>query len=119
MKVILAITPAILLAGCVSNQSMYEWGSYQSSLTNYTKNSDAAKFETELRETIAKGERKNAVPPGVYAELGYLLLQSERPGEAAEYFQREKKAFPESATLMDRMIRGATTAAEGDTSNAS
>ncbi len=113
------LLPALLLGGCASSSSMYQWGSYQPALGKYTKTSDAAEFEKELRETIEKGEKRNAVPPGVYAELGYLLLDTKRPEEALVFFQKEKERFPESAVLMDKMIVGASSAAEGESENAS
>lgn len=119
MKRSLALLPAVLLAGCAGPGAIYEWGSYQPALLSYTKTGEAAKFEEELRETIEKGERKEAVPPGVYAELGYLLMNTNRPSEAMVYFQREKAAFPESTILMDKMIEGAERASEGGGENAS
>lgn len=120
MKLYLALVPAFALAGCATGpKPMYEWGSYQPSLLSYTKSADAVEFEKELRETIDKGERKGSVPPGVYAELGYLLMQSKRPSEAVTYFEKEKVTFPESRILMDKMIAGATSASAKGDDNAS
>jgi hypothetical protein len=119
MRWSVVVLPALLLGGCTSSNSLYEWGSYQPALVKYTKNSDAAEFEKELRETIEKGERRDSVPPGVYAELGYLLLDTKRPEEALVFFQKEKERFPESAVLMDKMISGASNAAGGESENAS
>lgn len=106
VKKVLLILPGLLLAGCASNDTLYEWGTYQPSLTQYMKDKNSAKFETELRETIAKGEQDDAVPPGVYAELGYLLYKAGKDAEASEYFRKEKAAYPESAMLMDKLIDG-------------
>lgn len=119
MKLSLALLPAVLLAGCAGPGALYEWGSYQPALLSYTKTGEAAKFEEGLRETIEKGERKEAVPPGVYAELGYLLMNTDRPSEAMVYFEKEKAAFPESAILMDKMIEGAERATKEEDKNAS
>lgn len=106
VKKVVLLLPGLLLAGCASNDTLYEWGSYQPSLTRYMKDKDSAKFETELRETIIKGEQNDAVPPGMYAELGYLLYKAGKGAEASEYFRKEKAAYPESATLMDKLIDG-------------
>ena len=110
MKAIIGVAgAALLLAGCASNNMLYEWGSYQPALINYTKNGDKAKFEEELRESIAIAEAKNKVPPGIYAELGYLLYSQDKIADATIYFVKERDHFPESATLMNKMIAGAQT----------
>jgi len=119
MKWYMALLPAMLAAGCAGPGTMYEWGNYQPALLDNTKSDDNEKFEEKLRETIEKGEEKDAVPPGVYAELGYVLLNSQRPAEAITYFEKEKSRFPESTVLMDKMIASAQRAAEGGNGDAS
>ncbi|EHJ58168.1 hypothetical protein NSU_4883 [Novosphingobium pentaromativorans US6-1] len=106
MKWVPIIGAALLLAGCAGNKSMYEWGNYQPALVRYAKNADKASFEQDLRETIAKGEEKGRVAPGIYAELGYLLLEEGKGPEAALLFTKERERFPESAVLMNKLIEG-------------
>jgi len=90
--------------GCGAT-TMYHWGDYEDSLYDYYKN--PAEVE-ELTETLAviieKGEPDGRVPPGIYAEYGYLLLVSGKAGEAMVYFQKERNTWPESCKLMDKMI---------------
>lgn len=105
---------AALVTGCAGPGTIYEWGGYQPALNGYTKTGDVAQFEAVLLATIATGEEKGRVPPGVYAELGFLLFNTDRPAEAVIFFQREKAAFPESAILMDRLILGAERASEAE-----
>lgn len=105
---------AALVTGCAGPGTIYEWGGYQPALNGYTKTGDTAQFETAILVTIAKGEEKGRVPPGIYAELGFLLFNTNRPAEAVIFFQREKEAFPESAILMDRLILGAERASEAE-----
>ena len=120
MKFYMALLPAVVLAGCATGpKPIYEWGSYQPALLEYTKEANAAEFEKELLETIAKGEKKGTVPPGVYAELGYLLMSNQRAGEAIGWFEKEKQAFPESAVLMNKMIAGAADASAKGEADAS
>lgn len=107
MRKFMILALGVAMCGCASNNSLYEWGSYQPALVNYTKDSDAPRFEAELRDSIAKAEAKDRVPPGLYAELGYLLYQRGEAVEAATFFGREREAFPESATLMSKLIEGA------------
>jgi len=114
MKWVAISLAAALVTGCAGPGTIYEWGGYQPALNGYTKTGDVSQFETAILATIARGEEKGRVPPGVYAELGFLLFNSDRPAEAIIFFQREKDAFPESGILMDRLILGAERASEAE-----
>jgi hypothetical protein len=113
MKWVPIIGAALLLAGCSGTNTLYEWGSYQPALVNYKKNADKAAFEEELRESIAKAEKSNRVPPGLYAELGYLLYEQGEEADAAEYFAKERDTYPESAVLMNKLIAGSGSSTPG------
>jgi hypothetical protein len=60
-----------------------------------------------LREVISEGEISGKVPPGVYAELGYLLYEKGSSVEAIIYFQKEYDKWSESQPLMVKMINNA------------
>jgi hypothetical protein len=96
-----------LLAACATTQPKYDWGGYEDALHGYYK--DATKqpqLAAELATTIAASESSGKpVAPGLYAEYGYLLMQSGRKQEAAALFRKEKGRWPESSTLMDVMLR--------------
>lgn len=97
----------IPLAGCATEQ--YKWGNYETALYQYYKNpGDLDGFAEELTEMIEKGEPEDRVPPGVYAEYGYVLYVQEKNEEAISYFKKEKNKWPESKHLMDIMIETAT-----------
>jgi hypothetical protein len=106
MKWVPLIIVSSLLAGCAGHSTLYEWGSYQPALINYTKSADKGEFERELRESITKAEEKDRVPPGLYAELGYVLYEQGKLSDAAAYFAKEQEAFPESTLLMSKLIEG-------------
>lgn len=73
MKYVVAIGLVLILAGCGGHKSMYDWGPYQPALVNYYKNGDSAAFEEKLNIALEKGKRSKRIPPGIHAELGYLL----------------------------------------------
>lgn len=100
------------LTACSSGpEPLYSWGNYQSALLAYTKNpGETQKFADRLASIIEKAEPKNAVPPGVYAEYGYALLTLDRTPEALEQFGKERERWPESAKLIDGVIRRLTKA---------
>ena len=87
----------LLLAACVP-QSQYYWGNYSQALYNYygdpTKVQD---YHQALVEVIAEAGPQNRVPPGLYAELGYLELQAGNESGAKDNFLKEKALWPESA----------------------
>jgi hypothetical protein len=56
-----------------------------------------------------------AVPPGIYAEYGYLQLQQGKNLTAVDLFKQEESHWPESKVFMDRMIKVASTPIAGTT----
>jgi hypothetical protein len=100
---------ALSAAACAGPQGMYRWGSYDTSLyDHYRKPTEREKWIEALKTSIQQAEEKeNRVPPGLYAEYGYALLEEGNTTEAVAYFQKEKAKWPESAVLMDKMIRNA------------
>lgn len=107
-----------LLLGACAPQGMYVWNGYQEDLYGYYQDTEQlselmAALQTTIDDsekaiadgkTTANGGKILRVAPGLYAEYGYLLLLSNRPAEAKTYFEKEKATWPESTTLMDRMI---------------
>ena len=68
---------------------------------NATKVDD---YRAALTVLIAEAGPQKRVPPGTYAELGYLELQAGNESAAKDYFLKEKAIWPEAAGYMDRMI---------------
>lgn len=104
---ILGISCWILLNGCAQKQ-IYYFGNYSKTLYSYEKNKDEASFlkhKQELERIISESEtRTMIVPPGIYAELGFINLKINKSKQAVHYFQAEKNIYPESQFLMDRLI---------------
>lgn len=105
-----AVLATFGLGGCVAHHTQYDWGSYPPSLYGYYKDPTKsielmASLEAIIREA---GPAKGAVPPGVYAEYGYLQLQQGRTTEAVDSFQQEMQRWPESKVFMQRMIKVAS-----------
>jgi len=105
---LLAVPLLAGLSACVP-PTMYHWNGYDSALyRHYQAPAEREDFVVALRTTILDAEQRGLkVPPGLYAEYGYALLEEGKPGEAVSWFQKEKSKWPESAMLMDKMIRNA------------
>lgn len=106
MRNYLIALASLAIVGCAGPKSMYDWGGYQPAIINYYKSNDVSNFEAKLTEALAKSEASKKVPPGLHAELGYLLFERGDLAGAAKQFTREKELFPESSLLMDKMLTG-------------
>lgn len=114
--IVLAAAALMLLSGCVT-QNKYDWGTYDTSLYGYYKDPEQLEELMQALEqtiddsTAASTQQASAtdgsprkIAPGLYAEYGYLLMLTNRRGEARKYFLMEKETWPESTVLMDKMI---------------
>ena len=110
---VLFIAPILvgLLAGCVTNHQRYGWGTYDPSLYAYYKDpTKEAALAESLAAIISTADSNHApVPPGIYAEYGYLQLQEGKNIAAVDLFKQEESHWPESKVFMDRMIKVAST----------
>jgi hypothetical protein len=97
---------ALALTGCATQQSMYQWGNYDSLL--YQGYKDPSKMEAmkvKLEAHIAALEKSGQkVGPGLYAELGTLYLQAGASDKAISMYSHERDTWPESKGLMTAMI---------------
>jgi hypothetical protein len=98
-----------LLSGCVQPQPLYNYSDYNESYYHYKKDmseESTLKLQKSIEEAIDKaGEsRSGRVPPGMYANLGYIYLKGGNPKGAVLNFEKEKTTYPESAHFMDRII---------------
>lgn len=92
------------MTGCVPH-GLYYWGDYESSLYERYVENDGQQTEAYLRGTFTKAETQHRkVPPGVYADYGFVLYRRGDKAGAIAYFQKEKALYPEAQALMDKLI---------------
>ena len=107
-KIIVLGASLVVFTSCTT-PTKYYWGDYQSLIYNQYQEPGKATPEVQvqaLQADIQKAASENKpLPPGFYAHLGYQYLQLGKAGEARQYFSAEKRAFPESAVLMDRLLK--------------
>lgn len=95
---------SLMLSGCAT--PLFEWGNYHSTLHQYLETpQERETFIKGLQEIIIDAEKSGKVPPGIYGEYGYALLESGQHNEAIRYFNKERKRWPESRHFMSKMIR--------------
>ena len=104
------------LSACGQTNTLYDWNGYNRELLAYYKSPvEQSLFAEKLFEDIEKAEITDTVPPGLYAEYGYIAMQMGETDTAIIFFTKERNAWPEAVFLMDNVIRrlgGASPATE-------
>lgn len=104
MKKLLVALLVVFVCGCAP-KTMYTWDRYDKSLYKYYKNpTELEDFRLNLVYVIEKAEKRGNIPPGIYAEYGYVLFEQKQYQESIVYFEKEKAAWPESVVIMNKMI---------------
>lgn len=95
------------LSACgATTNSLYDWNGYNRELLAYYKSpGEIDQFAEKLYEDIEKAELSGKVPPGLYAEYGYIVMQMGENDAAILFFTKERNMWPESQFLMDNVIR--------------
>lgn len=95
---------ATSLIGC-GGPSLFYWGDFEQGLYDRYVTEQHAQADAYLFETITDAEQHHQkVPPGAYADYGFLLFKRGDRNGAVAYFEKEKQAFPESSALMTKII---------------
>lgn len=107
MRYLLIVLVALVLGGCATTSSLYQWGGYESKLyAGYKDQTKMEELKVGLETHIAAMDKSGQkVAPGLFAELGTLYLQSGDSVKARGLYAREREAWPESKGLMDAMIK--------------
>ena len=94
----------IAMAGCAT-PSLYHWGTFENGLHTRYVDLDHAQADAYLLQTIGAAEQQNLrVPPGAYADYGFLLFKRGDSKGAIANFEKEKLLFPESSAFMTKLI---------------
>jgi hypothetical protein len=95
-----------MITGCVHTK--YTWQDYDQKLYNHYKNpASYDQFVEDLKDIIRDCEGSGKIPPGIYAEYGYVLYEKGNFPEAINYFKKEQDKWPESSVIMTKMINNA------------
>jgi hypothetical protein len=110
-SVLTALLFTVILSGCQSTAPMYMYENYSESFYGLKKESGQesdVQWQTSLEGIISKSNAKAVrVPPGIYANLGYIHLKANNYPKAIEFFEQEKRIYPESTKFMENLIKKA------------
>ena len=97
-----------MLQGCATvTEAGYYWGAYSDTLYKYTKDPNEATLANHVEELekIIKVSREKSlrVPPGVHAELGYIMSRLGDDVRASVQYENEMALYPESRIFLERL----------------
>ncbi len=108
-KLLIALFVAALAASCTVQKPLYSWYNYNTTSYNYLKNADDASTQ-QLLESYQKIIEKQkgsrgVVPPGIYADYGFLLLKVNKTTEGKSMLAKEMELYPESKVFIERILK--------------
>lgn len=106
----LAVVVAILsLTSCSTTKELYSWYNYEDITYQYSKKStdelQVKVLEQYKKVTDNQKGVRGVVPPGLYAEYGFLLCKTGKKAEGLEFLKKEISLYPESETYISRIIK--------------
>ncbi|WP_294427446.1 DUF4810 domain-containing protein [uncultured Treponema sp.] len=106
---IAVISSIALLAISCSSTELYSWYNYQSDYYHYLKNADEKSQERLLQtyQVIITKQKdiRGVVPPGIYADYGWLLLQNGKAEEGKAMLMKEIELYPESEVFVGTLLK--------------
>lgn len=109
LKYLLLLSTALLFTGCASvTESGYYWGDYSETYYEYIKapsEESVTNHLNELNSIVDISNKKGLkVPPGIYAEIGYITAKTGNPDDSVKYYRQEVELYPESTGFVERLI---------------
>lgn len=106
----LILTSTITLtSSCMTTQTLYSWYDYEDATYQYNKKHTEelkVKVLEEYTKVIEKQKgQRNTVPPGMYAEYGYMLYQTGKREEGLKFLKKEIALYPESEKYISRIVK--------------
>jgi hypothetical protein len=106
------------LIGCGAH-SRYNWSGYDTKMYKHYKNpAEREEFVQALKEIMDVAETEGKVPPGVYAEYGFVMYEQGNIQQAVLYYQKEANKWPESRAFMTKLIAIANNRTKNQKENA-
>ena len=103
-KYICVLFLLLSLVGCGAH-SRYTWSSYDTKMYKHYKNpAEREAFVQSLKEILDNAEPEGKVPPGIYAEYGFVMYEQGNIQQAVLYYQKEANKWPESRAFMNKLI---------------
>lgn len=108
-KILLALFAVMTITSCTTTTTLYSWYDYEDITYQYSKRR-TDELQVKVLEQYQKLTEKQkgtrgVVPPGLYAEYGYLLYMTGKQEEGLNFLKEEIKLYPESEKYISRIIK--------------
>ena len=114
LMIVAALSYAAVLPSCSPKAPLYAWYNYDDVAYELMKNGSEANEEAlrnaGIRMICGAGKVEELtnggkVPPGVYAEVGYIYFKQGKKDIAKQYFEKEMEAYPESKVYVSLILK--------------
>lgn len=99
----------LMLSSCATQKTLYNWGKVHESSYQYMKNNTEKDMENLLvaYQYVIDNQKggRMVVPPGIYADYGFMLIKQGRIEEGIKLMKLEIALYPESAIFLERIIK--------------
>lgn len=106
-KFFLLLFVVVFFSSC-GTSALYNWNKYEDTSYAYYKTQTPEAIEALLKtyEKMIKNQNgtRKVVPPGIYAEYGYLLIKNGKKDDGIEMLRKEISTYPESQIFIERII---------------
>ncbi len=108
--ILLCMLTSCLSASDADKNRAYNWDEYSTVTYDYVRNKDdeSRKKMTEQYKKIMelnKGDADSSqVPPGIYADYGFMLVEEGNEEEGVEYLKKEMELYPMSEPFLRKII---------------
>jgi len=104
----MGLVATLCLTSCAT-KTLYSWENYDDTSYKYLKNSDEKSTQALIKTYQKLIEKqtgtRQTVPPGIYADYGFILLQANKTEEGKAMLQKEIDLYPESKVFIERILK--------------
>lgn len=99
----------LTVTSCNTTRTLYSWYDYENVTYKYNKRTteelQAKVLEQYKKVTDNQNGIRGVVPPGMYAEYGFLLYKTGKKDEGLGFLRKETVLYPESEVYISRIIK--------------
>lgn len=103
-----AVCISLSMLSCMPTTNLYTWYKYEDLTYQYSK-APTDELKVKVLEQYQKMEKQLAlrkvVPPGLYAEYGFMLVNNGEKQKGIELLKKEVSLYPESSKYINRIIQ--------------
>ena len=109
-KLLIASIVTLAMGSCATApRTLYAWHDYADMTYEYSKKPTDELKNKVLEEYQLMIDKQNGtrgvVPPGMFAEYGYMLYRLGKTEEGLKYMKQESDLYPESEKYISRIIK--------------